>query len=185
MLNPVSAHFFAALSLLGASSGPDATAVLSDVEISIAIPQYGEAFSHAVYPRKLRWEIPDALFDVVIRNTSNRPLDFFTDGNSWGDYTLSFNITASDGSKWMASKTPHGYSRNFPGFVRLMPGEVWVRGVAYKEPLWTGFARAHEKQGQAVRIQAVLSQSDQMKKADPDIWSGQVLSPALSVTFDR
>jgi len=169
--------------LVSVISRPGTGNVGRDIRLWISIPQYSEAMFHNVWPRTLRADDQDAHFSVVVENISSRPLEFFTDGNSVGDQTLTFDFKAPDGSKRHVGKEIRDYAKNFPEVVRLMPGEVWVREVSYNRQEWAGFERARARQRQQVQIVATLSQKAGGWKRDPDVWAGQASSPPVSLQY--
>ncbi len=155
-----------------------------DVEICIAIPESGEAYSHTIFPRTLQAGVKEAFFSVVVRNVSKRPLEFFTEGNSWCAGSLSFELVSGDGTRWDARTQVMGYSRNFPAFVRVMPGDVWVREVYYAQKFWQGFEAERFTQDTTVTLTAKLAQSSNIK-GEPDLWNGAVKSKPISVTMRK
>jgi len=164
-------------------SSPRAGGGSRDIKLWVSIPQYSEAFDHNLWPRTLRSDDQNAHFSVVVENISSRPLELFTDGNSEGDQTLSFDIKPADGRESRVVKEIHAYSKNIPEVVRLQPGEVWVRDVFYNRREWAGFERAHGRRPQKTQIVATLSQKGEGWKRDPDVWSGRASSPPLTLQY--
>lgn len=153
-----------------------------DVRVRIGLLEYGDAFTDRVFRAGMKKSPPDAILPIEITNTSNRPLDFFTDGNGWGDGTLTIEITAPGGSTRAIRCRPRAYTRNFPGFVRLQPGDTWVRNIEYGlTPGWSEICDALPEPGHPVRVAARLRQSRPMK-TDPTLWVGDVESDELTVT---
>ena len=161
-----------------------------DVEIYVVIPQYGSAFGHNIQRRTLWIGGPktelgrEPPFSVVFKNCSNRPLEFFTDSSSWGDRTVSFTLTEPNGKTRTARRMAVSYGpRNFPSVVRLEPGEVCERSIAYDSSLWDGFVEPADPKARMVKIRAELHQSDGGIKDDPDLWTGEAKSTSIEVEF--
>jgi len=154
-----------------------------DVEISIAVPRYGTAGYGRYTDREVNVRQPADHFSLVIRNRSNRPLEFFTDGNSWGDQDLTFALADPDGRKWVVRHSLTAYTRNAPGVVLIEPGESWVREVFFRGAAWDGFDRVCSNPGRVFTIQAILDQRVGAWKGDPSVWVGLAKSPVIRVRF--
>ena len=122
-------------------------------------------------------------FNVVIRNKSKRTLAFFSDNNSWGDPTLSLELTYQDGTKRHIRKSVGGYTANGPAQVILRPGEAWVREIFYNSPFWR-FLEGDQANGEwTVKLQAQITQGPESHPMKPDLWVGNAKSPVVEVKF--
>jgi hypothetical protein len=152
------------------------------LKVSINMLAYGDAYAGSLWESGLSRNDETAKLQVLIENESNRPLDLFMDGCSWGDPTLAFVATTPDGKVHKLPSTPLEYLKNAPGFVRLQPGQTWVRDVFYNSTKWSEFRELISKAQAPLTLQAVLTQDPgSMTKKDPNLWSGSVASKAVSV----
>lgn len=155
------------------------------VHLTIGILEVTDAFMHKPMERTLRPNGPQSAFGVTIQNTSDRPLRFFTDGSSWGDPTLSFEITLPDGKKVVARKVVSGYGKNTPTQVRLQPGECWNRGVLYvpgSPGSYEGFPIASQAPV-TFTLKAIFEQP--VYREFKECWAGRVESVPIKVRLSQ
>ena len=65
-------------------------------------------------------------FHAVLTNVSKEPKKIFEHWNAWGNLNISFEITTSDGTKYVASMIPKIYYANKPSTFLVLPGEHYV-----------------------------------------------------------
>lgn len=179
----------------------DASPTTDSLQVSFSAPTHG-GFSITGQPPAVHELIVgarDASFQVVIQNTSSHPLSIYTDGNSWGDKLLSFQMTTADGKMTIISRKIFMYDGNVYGFVILMPGECLIR-TAWYSPLhkasWDGWPQPAAGQKIKVTLEAIFEQHPYVPelwdaKASPrrparkqeGFWDGKVMSKPMEFTF--
>ena len=110
------------LSSLAVAGSKLAPSRQAEVKITIGFISYGDAIDGKVHKEGLWSKDETRRMPVLIENDSGHPLDFFTDGNMWGDQTLTFDVTTADGELHKVSNSQTFYTANFPGIARLQPG---------------------------------------------------------------
>ena len=50
-------------------------------------------------------------------------------GNSWGYQTISFELTTANGKKFMVSRGPEEFTKNYPSTFTIQPGEHQVYAI--------------------------------------------------------
>jgi hypothetical protein len=68
-------------------------------------------------------------FYVVLTNVSNKSQMAWETWNSWGYQTISFELTASNGSKIVISKRQQDFTRNGPSTFLIPPSEHQIYAV--------------------------------------------------------
>lgn len=76
-------------------------------------------------------------FHVLVKNVSDAPLRIWTDRYSWGYDNLSFEVIGDDGSVTAVKKKPREWSKNFPDWLQLQPGDSYVLTVNFSaKEIW-------------------------------------------------
>ncbi len=105
-------------------AAPKAPAAL-EIQISASVSENGE--------KCLALDPLQPHFSVVLRNASDKPIQLFQEGNSWGYANLHLEITAIDGKKMpfigVVGKRGGFWSNNFPSIETLAPHQMLVREV--------------------------------------------------------
>jgi hypothetical protein len=155
-----------------------------ELKVQIGLLQYGDAHMNKCWQDGL-WRSRDGKLPVVVTNVSDRTLDLFTDGNSWGDRTLTIILTVPGRKPIKITNSTSAYYGNSPGIVRLRPGQVWVRAIAYGKGPWNDLQKALATAGPSVQVQAVLEQTEDLAfKQDPNIWIGKAESETVTVPIN-
>jgi hypothetical protein len=75
--------------------------------------------------------------DAIIRNTSNRPVNIWSEWCSWGWGNLSLEITALDGRPLAKpiplTKRGRAWAADYPSHFVLAPGQMIVRELSFTE----------------------------------------------------
>jgi hypothetical protein len=170
----VAAVGFGALALLAGARG--------GVKVSIRQPGDGsELPSNAIHEAQLSPRDEQAHFQVLVENDSRQPLDFYDDGSSWGDPTLTLLATTPDGIARKLRKEVAAYTKNAPGLIHVLPGQVWVREVLFDWPAWSKLSGLLHTAG-SIKLQAVVTQAfDPTAKHDKDFWVGRAESKPVEI----
>jgi len=95
-------------------------------------------FPQNISPELLAWKekyTAQADLMVEIKNISSRNLSLFQEWNSWGFCNLKFVFTDGFHEYWV-TKQPGYWTRNFPAWTHLAPGESFKIPVAFTERIW-------------------------------------------------
>lgn len=121
-------------------------------------------------------------FYVVLQNVSKEPKRIFEYWNSWGYQNLSFYLSFSEeGSNHalVISRLDQDFTRNFPSYLTLAPGEEVVFPITFNEQ-WSGLDHIPDGTSK-VTLQAVYKTDPTFQSKANDIWVGIVASKALQV----
>ena len=157
----------------------------AEVRVTIGLMLHGEAetsnFSQEGLSRSGKDPIP-----IHIANTSDRTLDLYVDGNSWGDRTMTIYIYGKTRGPKVIQCSTSMYWHNVPEFVRLKPGDTWVRNISSDMSGWSELRDAIHSAPARVRIQARLEQPEKLDpySPDPNLWRGTAQSEPLNVPVD-
>lgn len=169
----------------------------SALKITLAIPSLYSFDGNLTFPRTLINQQPDAHFDVVIENVSNRPVFLWDESNSIGYRTLSLNITETDGRTVQVRPVRYVFKKNSVHLDRLAPGEAVVREIYYYAPLKRPPMRplSHfeweplpfpPRGGPQVTMQAVFEQPVVQGDTRRHLWwTGRAVSKPISVILDN
>jgi len=125
-------------------------------------------------------------FPVILTNNSDKPQRIITDWNSWGEQTLSFELTDKAGKTSVAHRVAVDYTKNTPHWWILQPRESMVLDVYFADPYrWTGFPDpAHYGDSETVTLRAVFEYHlAQEKLRTNGEWTGRVTSEPEQVVF--
>jgi hypothetical protein len=117
-------------------------------------------------------------FHVLVRNVSDAPVKLWTDRFSWGYDNLSFDLTDDDAKHLTATKQPRGWSKNYPDWLELQPGEEYVLNVnLFAGETWQNVpARPKGTGPKLVKMRAVyeIKPDDESKRLG--VWTGRIQS---------
>ena len=171
---------FAPLILLLAFTAPTAAQTLSpSVSVAISVP-HGDG-----YPTSIEYREPGSHFHVLVSNIGSKPLSLWQDWNSWGYYSLSFEMEDATGQKWVAKKKQIGFTRNFPAAWLLSPKQTWVVDVYWgDEDTWQGFpARGTERK--PLKIRAIFEVRPDKETKQYGVWTGRAESEPVEALFSK
>ena len=122
-------------------------------------------------------------FRVVVTNHSSAPIKVWDGWCSWGYSNLSFQATDSAGRRFVISKMPSGWLKNYPCPRVIDPGRPWIINVDLDPSIWQSSPVVSSESGQAtLRLKAVFEiVEDEYSKRD-GVWTGKVSSPEAEYT---
>jgi hypothetical protein len=142
------------------------------ISVSIAIPEHHMHRSLNEYDH----------FHVLVTNNSEKPIRLWTDRFSWGYDNLSFEIIGDEGKVTKVSKKPREWTKNFPEWLSLGPGESYVLNVDFYsergQAIWNN-APKPTKGGSAkrlIRMRAVYEVTPDDESGKLGVWTGKVVS---------
>ncbi len=124
-------------------------------------------------------------FPVILTNTSDKPQRIVTEGNSWGDHALSFELTDDSGKKFTAQRVVPDYAKNMLHWWILSPKEDLVLDVYFADsdrwqnfPLPVGYGHS-----QTVTMRAVFEVKSNEVPASAGLWVGHIVSQPVKYVF--
>ncbi|HKH48724.1 MAG TPA: hypothetical protein VKM72_29005 [Thermoanaerobaculia bacterium] len=143
------------------------------------------SFSAARDPRRVSYMDSTSHFHVLLQNRSDHEKRIWEDWNSWGYFNLSFEVIDSSGKKWVVKKRDTGFTRNFPSFLAILPGQTHVFDVYFGDDReWEGFPLRRGAE-QTVHIRALYDVSETAESKTNEVWAGHLKSESIQVTFVR
>ncbi len=116
---------------------------------------------------------------MVVTNTSANPQRLWETWNSWGYYNLRFEVADKDGNVISTiKKKPRAWTRNFPSWVELAPGEHLVLDVDFDRERWVLPFSKEKRQGQfSLSMRAVFEIAADKETGVHKVWTGKISSP--------
>ena len=132
----------------------------------------------------------DPHINVVLQNTSSKPIIIYDDWNSYGFWNLALEITSIDGKildkPLFVQRTRHmAWSRNGPTTESISPGAAIVREVRLHLPdqklrphgqFYWDFPFPSESSFREVSMRAVFANDDN-QSGGGKVWTGRIASP--------
>ncbi len=135
----------------------------------------------------------DPHINVVLQNTSAKPINLFSEGNSWGYNNLTFEITKVDGKvldkPLIVARDYVPWRANMLSYQVIDPGEAIVREVRLQVPETNGVIRRNfygnfpfPSQGtqSQITMRAVFGNDDSNSYKGKKHWTGRIASPFKS-----
>jgi hypothetical protein len=133
---------------------------------------------------RVEYRQPKDHFHVILSNTSSKAQRVFQDSNSWGYYSLSFELEDPGGKKWVAKKKRTAFSRNVPSWLEIPPGENLVIDVYWgDESAWEGFPPFETEKN--LKVRAVFEIKPDAETKQFQVWTGRMTSPTQKVVFSK
>jgi hypothetical protein len=121
-------------------------------------------------------------FYVVLTNVSGLPQPVWESWNSWGYQALSFELTTTDGKKFVVSKKQQNFTRNFPSMLLVEPGEHQVYAIALDE-LWETKPTLPKSDRMPIALKAIYEIAESPQAAQNHVWVGRVESHRYNFTL--
>lgn len=149
-----------------------------ELSVSIGVPEhYGK--------RIIRINDAASRFPVVVTNVSDKPQKVWREWCSWGWSCLSFEVTGPDGTSVTVPKAGRAWTKNFPDFWVLAPGDTLVLDVAFGSHEWEGFPMPEKGKSAVVRMKArFCSEEDWASKKD-GVWTGDIASETREYVIEN
>jgi hypothetical protein len=127
-------------------------------------------------------ELPNRDFYVLLSNGSKQPQTVWEDWNSWGYYAISFELTTNDGKKYVLSKRQTGFTKNYPSWVVIEPGEHVVYPIHLNE--WRETRPALPKTAELpITLKAIYEIAPTPESGQYKVWTGRVESHPYNFTL--
>ena|ERR1041385_3304838 len=158
---------------LSAQNSTSSPGTNSTISISIAVPERGGQ-------RSIENRGQESHFHVILSNVSDQPQRLWREWCSWGYSALSFEISDKAGKTSMIKKRPKAWSKNYPDFCTLQPGETLVIDVYFlAQDVWDNFPKPRGE-GEAFTIRAIYEVRSEEWSQKYSVWTGRVVSKAAT-----
>lgn len=121
-------------------------------------------------------------FYVVLTNISHEPQPVWEYWNSWGFQAISFELTTSDGKKFVLRTKDRDFDKNFPSTFVVDPGEHQVFPILFDDS-WAVEPALAVKHEMLITLKAIYSVGANPDSAKFHVWTGRVDSHAYSFTL--
>jgi hypothetical protein len=128
-------------------------------------------------------------FFVVLTNNSAQPQAFWEYWNSWGDQTISFEITTADGKVYKVSKRSQDFTRNFPSTFLVNPGEKAVFPISFGNE-WDTSPILPTEYEMPIILRAIYDVPPLDRRLLPvdfkeEVWTGRIESHSYTLTLNQ
>jgi hypothetical protein len=146
-------------------------------------PLSGDKGLSIIYDDTIKKEVH---FYVLITNVSQNTRRIWQDWNSWGYYSLAFELTDEKGRKVTATRPPRAWTFNSPTWWELAPGETHVFEVYFADPeQWSNFPMPPAGEPQLYTVRAAYKVSESKESKHHGVWIGDIKSDPVRVLFHR
>lgn len=121
-------------------------------------------------------------FYVVLTNVSGEPQVVWEFWNSWGYQTISFELTAANGKKFVLSRGPEEFTKNNPTTFAIRPGEHQVYAV-HLDKWWVCKPTLPRADETPITLKAVYQVSPTQEASEHKVWTGRVESHSYNFTL--
>jgi len=130
------------------------------------------------------WQ-PSQRFHVIISNTSEESVRLWREWCSWGEQMLSFRVTDENGKVTLVKRVPREYTKNYPDWTTIPPGDHMVFEVSFDPGTWLSAPLPEKGKSRGVKMQAVFEISEDKDTKVHKVWTGKVSSPEQRYTIYR
>lgn len=127
-------------------------------------------------------DLPRRDFYVVLSNISKEPQTVWEDWNSWGYQAVSFELTTTDGKKYVISKRQQEFTMNFPSTLLIEPGEFHVFAI-HLDQWWETHPLLPKTAELPIALKAIYEVSPTPESAQYQVWTGRVESHIYKFTL--
>lgn len=130
------------------------------------------------------WQ-PTQHFYVIVTNTSAKPLRLWKEWCSWGYYNLTFVSTDGTGKKGIVKKLPRPWTKIFPDWLTIDPGDHMVFEVSFSETIWQNAPLPPKGKSHKIKLKAVFEIGEDEQSKIHEVWMGKLSSPEHPYTIYR
>jgi hypothetical protein len=121
-------------------------------------------------------------FFVILTNVSREPQAVWETRNSWVYQAISFELTATDGKKFVISKRQEEFTRNFPSTFIVEPGEHHVFPIKLDE-WWETHPAPPKIDEMPITLKAVYEVSTTPEATQFKVWTGRLESHSYNFSL--
>jgi hypothetical protein len=129
-------------------------------------------------------------FYVVLTNVSGLPQPVWESWNSWGYQALTFELTTTDGKKFIVSRKSHGFTANWPSWLLVEPGEHQVFAIELDESWatnptlpWATNPTLPASDRMPITMKAIYEIAETPQATQNHVWVGRVESHRYNFTL--
>ena len=119
-------------------------------------------------------------FHVTVTNTSEKSIRLWMDRFSWGNHNLSFQLIDDEGKVMTIKKKVRGWTKNYPDWLQLEPGESYVLNVDFfsetGKEIWENVPVASDVKPRIVKMKAIYETIADDESRKTDVWAGMIES---------
>lgn len=102
--------------------------------------------------------------------------------NSWGYQNVSFELTTTDGKKFIVSKRQEEFTRNFPSTFLIESGEHQVYAIRLDES-WETHPSLPKLDGVHITLKAIYKVAPTSEAVQFKVWTGRLESRSYNLTL--
>jgi hypothetical protein len=121
-------------------------------------------------------------FYVVLTNISGLPQSVWESWNSWGYQAISFELTTTDGKKFVVSKKQQEFTMNYPSKFLVQPGEHQVYAIGLDE-LWETNPTLPKSDEMPITLKAIYKVTQTPEAIQYKVWTGRVESHSYNLSL--
>src|SRR6266481_3550503 len=114
-------------------------------------------------------------FYVVLTNVSSQTQAVWEYWNSWGYQTVSFELTTTDGKKFLVSKRQQDFTKNYPSTFLIEPSEHQVYAIRLDE-WWETHPSLPKTDEMPITLKAIYEEAPTPEAAQYKVWTGRLES---------
>ncbi len=128
-------------------------------------------------------DVIDGIY-VVLTNTSRQPESVFEPWNSWGYYSISFEMETGPGKVIKITKAPAVFTKNNPGTFVVPPGEQMVFPIKLNDD-WNAAPPLPiaDEEPVSVAMKAIYEVRPTPESSAQKVWIGRVESKNYHLYF--
>jgi len=123
-------------------------------------------------------------FYVVLTNESKKPQPVWEIWNSWGYQNVSFELTTTDGKKFIVSKRQQEFTMNFPSTFLIEPGEHQVYAIRLDES-WETHPTLPKLDEMRITLKAIYEVAPTSEAVQFKVWTGRLESRSYNLTLGQ
>jgi hypothetical protein len=124
---------------------------------------------------------PDEFY-VVLANVSGLPQAVWESWNSWGYQAISFELTTTDGKKFVVSRRQEEFTVNYPSTFLVKPGEYQVYAIRFDE-WWETHPTLPKSDEMQITLKAVYEVTPTPEATQYKAWTGRVESHSYNFSL--
>jgi hypothetical protein len=116
-------------------------------------------------------------FHIVVKNTADKSVNLWREWCSWGYFNMTFEIDDGAGRVVTIKKKPRDWTKNYPDWQTLRPGDYFVIPVEFDTNVWElPMAKQPGDKPREVRMRAVYEVNPDATSGELSVWTGAVRS---------
>ena len=123
-------------------------------------------------------------FYVILANTSHQPEAVFVPGNSWGYYSISFELETGTGKVIKIAKRPQAFTKNTPVTFVIPQGEQMVFPIKLNDDWEANSALPTADENPIpLTVKAIYDMRPTPESSTQKVWIGHLESRSYYLSF--